>query len=143
MKKAIIKVLAIVLLLTSLTPTSVSAKSYKCIASGCNNSCYGSSIYCYKHECKKCTKKATDNGYCSTHKPKTSTKSTTSKSKSYNSTSKKKSYNKSYDSYDRGYNDVYDDLDYDYERYSRDYNYSLGVDDAIEDCMEDFGEYDW
>lgn len=140
MKKAIIKGLTIALLITSLTPTSVMAKSYKCIASGCNNYAYGSSIYCSKHECKKCTSKATSNGYCNKHKP-TSTKSTTtSKSKSYNSnsTSKKKSYKKTYDSYDKGYEDVYYNEDYDWDRYCNDWDYALGVDDA----MDEF-DYDW
>lgn len=136
--KRILKVLLITAMVICLTPIGVYAKSYKCIAGGCNNYTYGSSIYCYKHECKKCTKKATNNGYCSTHKPKTSTKSTTSKSKSYSNSSKKKSYNKSYDSYDKGYEDVWLNDDYDWNRYQNDWDYALGVDDA----MDDF-DYDW
>ena len=142
MKRAFIKLLTVVLLIVSLTPISVSAKSYKCIASGCKNTCSGKSVYCYKHECSKsgCTSKGIYNGYCSTHKAKTTT-STTNKKKSYNtskSSSKSKSYKKTYDSYDSGYEDVWLNDDYDWDRYCNDWDYALGVDDA----MDEFG-YDW
>lgn len=139
--KRLNKFLLVAMLMISLTPVNVMAKSYKCIASGCNNTCYGSSIYCSKHECKRsgCTSKGTNNGYCNSHKTKSTTttkKNTTSKSK-YSSTSKskKKSY---YDSYDQGYEDVWLDDDYDWDRYQNDWSYSLGVDDAL----DDYG-WDW
>lgn len=139
MKKGIIRFLTVALLITSLTPINVMAKAYKCIASGCNNNCYGSSVYCSKHECKKsgCTKKGTNNGYCNSHKTASSTTKSTTSKKNYSSSSKKKSY-KTYDSYDAGYESVYWDEDYDWDRYCNDWDYALGVDDAL----DDYG-YDW
>lgn len=54
---------------------------------------------------------------------------------------RKKDYGSRYmDSYDVGYEDVYMDDDYDLERYENDYDYALGVDDAMEDTAEEFGD---
>lgn len=44
-------------------------------------------------------------------------------------------------SYDDGYDDVYDGDDYDDERYDSDPDYADGVDDAIEDLIDE-GDYD-
>lgn len=46
------------------------------------------------------------------------------------------------DDYDEGYNSVYEDEDYDLERYHNDSDYARGVDDAMDDCEDDFGD-DW
>ena len=42
--------------------------------------------------------------------------------------------------YDDGYNAVYEDGQYDEDRYNSDPDYAAGVDDAILDVEEDFGE---
>lgn len=42
------------------------------------------------------------------------------------------------DSYDKGYDDAYFEGEYDEERYDRDLDYALGVDDAMEDLGEDW-----
>lgn len=44
--------------------------------------------------------------------------------------------------YDDGYDDVISDDDYDYDRYDEDDDYADGVDDAIDEMMEE-GEGDW
>ena len=49
----------------------------------------------------------------------------------------------SHDSYDSGYDDVYMDGDYDQDRYDRDDDYATGVDDAIEEDIEDGNDGDW
>ena len=48
----------------------------------------------------------------------------------------------SHTSYDDGYNDIYDDADYDWDRYQEDDDYASGVDDAMDDWNEEYGE-DW
>ena len=64
---------------------------------------------------------------------------------SYKPSSSSSKYNSSHshDSYDSGYDDVYMDGDYDQDRYDRDDDYATGVDDAIEDDIEDGDEGDW
>ena len=47
----------------------------------------------------------------------------------------------SHDSYDDGYNDIYEEDDYDWDHYEEDDDYASGVDDAIEEYYEEFGEY--
>ena len=44
------------------------------------------------------------------------------------------------DSYDEGYDSVYEDDDYDLDRYDRDQDYADGVEDAISDDEDEFGE---
>ena len=44
------------------------------------------------------------------------------------------------DSYDEGYDSVYEDDDYDLDRYDRDQDYADGVEDAISDYEDEFGE---
>lgn len=46
------------------------------------------------------------------------------------------------DSYDDGYDDIFMNGDYDYDRYDKDIAYADGVDDAIDEYEEEFGE-DW
>ena len=43
-----------------------------------------------------------------------------------------------YDAYDEGYDDVYYNEEYDADRYTRDWDYMSGVDDAMEDLGEDW-----
>ena len=50
--------------------------------------------------------------------------------------------NSSYRSYDDGYDAIYDDGDYDWDRYKTDRNYADGVDDAMDDWDDEYGE-DW
>lgn len=57
-------------------------------------------------------------------------------------TSKKSSYISSYNSYDNGYEDVMENDDFDWDRYENDLDYENGVDDAIDDYYDEFGE-DW
>lgn len=40
----------------------------------------------------------------------------------------------------KGYEDVMDYDDYDYDRYESDLEYATGVDDAIEDYYDEYGE---
>ncbi len=42
-------------------------------------------------------------------------------------------------SYDEGYEDVWENDDYDHDRYNRDWEYMLGVDDALDE-MDEYGE---
>ena len=44
------------------------------------------------------------------------------------------------DSYGEGYDSVYEDDDYDLDRYDRDQDYADGVEDAISDYEDEFGE---
>ena len=50
--------------------------------------------------------------------------------------------NHSYKSYDEGYDAIYDDDDYDWNRYQTDRDYANGVDDAMDDWEDEYGE-DW
>ena len=62
---------------------------------------------------------------------------------SNNSSSGSKSHSSTYhDNYDDGYNDIYEEDDYDWDRYQTDQEYANGVDDAMEDADEEFGD-DW
>ena len=68
-----------------------------------------------------------------------SSKSTGSaKGSSGSSSSKSSGRTSSYDSYDDGYDDVYYNEDYDIDRYNSDWDYMLGVDDALDDLGEDW-----
>ena len=145
MKRALSVVLSILLLSMTMVvamPTYAEASSKICAVSGCNRKC-NSGRYCYNHTCIKSgcnSKRVSGSSYCSAHS--SSKKSTTTKSsKSYSSTSKKskKTY---HDSYDDGYDSIYEDDDYDWDRYWKDDDYARGVDDAMEDCYDDFGD-DW
>lgn len=51
-------------------------------------------------------------------------------------------YDKTNNSYDEGYDDIYFNEDYDVDRYENDTDYADGVDDAMNDAEEYFGD-DW
>ena len=94
----------------------------KCAFAGCDNTVSTEGGYCYQHNTPGKRRKATYG--------------TSSSNSKYNSSH-------SHDSYDSGYDDVYMDGDYDQDRYDRDDDYATGVDDAIEDDIEDGDEGDW
>ena len=129
-----------------------------CAFAGCNRTVTHEGDYCYQHDTYAKRRKATY-GTSSSYSHSTSSSTTSSgsssnssrsssnsgsSSSSYKPSSSSSKYNSShsYDSYDDGYDDVYFDSDYDQERYDRD-DYATGVDDAIEDDMEDGDEGDW
>ena len=120
----------------------------KCAFAGCDNTVSTEGGYCYQHNTPGKRRKATY-GTSSSHSHSTTSSGSTSNSSgsSSNSGSSSSSYkpsssNSKY-SYDSGYDDVYMDGDYDQERYDRDDDYATGVDDAIEDDIEDGDEGDW
>ena len=130
-----------------------------CAFAGCNRTVTHEGDYCYQHDTYAKRRKATY-GTSSSYSHSTSSSTTSSSSSSNSSSSSSNSssssssykpssssskYNSShsYDSYDDGYDDVYFDSDYDQDRYDRDDDYATGVDDAIEDDMEDGDEGDW
>lgn len=94
----------------------------KCAFAGCDNTVSTEGGYCYQHNTPGKRRKA-----------------------AYGTSSSNSKYNSSHshDSYDSGYDDVYMDGDYDQDRYDRDDDYATGVDDAIEDDIEDGDEGDW
>ena len=123
----------------------------KCIKAGCDNKQAGGSSYCYLH--KPYTGSSTSHSSSSYSNKSSSSsssssysnKSTTGSSSSYNSGTKKSSTGTSgskksnpYDSYDDGYDDIYMDGDYDYDRYDKDSDYAVGVDDAMDEFDEDW-----
>lgn len=71
---------------------------------------------------------------------KSDSSSTTATKKSESAPTSSTSKTSTYDSYDDGYNDIYEDGDYDWDRYQEDLDYSTGVDDAMEEYYEEFGE---
>lgn len=130
-----------------------------CAFAGRNGTVTHEGDYCYQHDTDARRRKATY-GTSSSYSHSTSSNTTSSSSSSNSSSSSSNSgsssgsykpsssnskYNSShsYDSYDSGYDDVYMDGDYDQDRYDRDDDYATGVDDAIEDDMEDGDEGDW
>lgn len=159
MKKKISLIIIIAMLSILIVPTNAQARTKvkKCIKSGCNNTVTteGSS-YCYAHKCSNiyCKSAKYKEGYCSTHyneykrkkeekKNSTTTTSSTKKySSSNNKTSSSSSKKKYTNSYDDGYDDIYMNEDYDHKRYQKDSSYARGVDDAMEDAYDDFGD-DW
>ena len=127
----------------------------KCAFAGCDNTVSTEGGYCYQHNTPGKRRKATY-GTSSSHSHSTTSSGSTSNSSgsssnsgssssSYKPSSSNSKYNSSHshDSYDSGYDDVYMDGDYDQERYDRDDDYATGVDDAIEDDIEDGDEGDW
>ena len=121
-----------------------------CAFAGCNRTVTHEGDYCYQHDTYAKRREATY-GTSSTTSSSSSSNSSSSSSNSssssgsYKPSSSSSKYNSShsYDSYDSGYDDVYMDGDYDQDRYDRDDDYATGVDDAIEDDMEDGDEGDW
>lgn len=127
----------------------------KCAFAGCDNTVSTEGGYCYQHNTPGKRRKATY-GTSSSHSHSTTSSGSTSNSSgsssnsgssssSYKPSSSSSKYNSSHshDSYDSGYDDVYMDGDYDQDRYDRDDDYATGVDDAIEEDIEDGNDGDW
>lgn len=127
----------------------------KCAFAGCDNTVSTEGGYCYQHNTPGKRRKATY-GTSSSHSHSTTSSGSTSNSSgsspnsgssssSYKPSSSNSKYNSSHshDSYDSGYDDVYMDGDYDQNRYDRDDDYATGVDDAIDDDIEDGDEGNW
>ena len=113
----------------------------KCAFAGCDNTVSTEGGYCYQHNTPGKRRKAAY-GTSSSHSHST-TSSTTGSSYKPSSSNSKYNSSHSHDSYDSGYDDVYMDGDYDQDRYDRDDDYATGVDDAIDDDIEDGDEGDW
>lgn len=112
----------------------------KCIKSGCNNNQASGSSYCYTHKSKYSNSSSSGSSTKVNRNNKTNTTggssySNSTKNNHKNSTTTKKN---SYDSYDEGYDDIYVNGDYDYDRYRNDREYADGVDDAMDDCGEEW-----
>ena len=127
----------------------------KCAFAGCDNTVSTEGGYCYQHNTPGKRRKAAY-GTSSSHSHSTTSSGSTSNSSgsssnsgssssSYKPSSSNSKYNSSHshDSYDSGYDDVYMDGDYDQDRYDRDDDYATGVDDAIEEDIEDGNDGDW
>lgn len=147
----VIIVFAIIGFLVSLTEK----EDPKCAFAGCDNTVSTEGGYCYQHNTPGKRRKAAY-GTSSSHSHSTTSSGSTSNSSgsssnsgsssgSYKPSSSNSKYNSSHshDSYDSGYDDVYMDGDYDQDRYDRDDDYATGVDDAIEEDIEDGDEGDW
>ena len=147
----VIIVFAIIGFLVSLTEK----EDPKCAFAGCDNTVSSEGGYCYQHNTPGKRRKATY-GTSSSHSHSTTSSGSTSNSSgsssnsgssssSYKPSSSNSKYNSSHshDSYDSGYDDVYMDGDYDQDRYDRDDDYATGVDDAIEEDIEDGNDGDW
>jgi hypothetical protein len=147
----VIIVFAIIGFLVSLTEK----EDPKCAFAGCDNTVSTEGGYCYQHNTPGKRRKATY-GTSSSHSHSTTSSGSTSNSSgsssnsgssssSYKPSSSNSKYNSSHshDSYDSGYDDVYMDGDYDQDRYDRDDDYATGVDDAIEEDIEDGNDGDW
>ena len=122
----------------------------KCAFAGCDNTVSTEGGYCYQHNTPGKRRKATygtssTTGSGSSSNSSGSSSNSGSSSSSYKPSSSNSKYNSSHshDSYDSGYDDVYMDGDYDQDRYDRDDDYATGVDDAIEEDIEDGDEGDW
>lgn len=105
-------------------------KRSKCVKSSCNRDCSEDSFYCYLHKPSSAKKHNTNSGSSSSsYKPSSGSSDSSSAYSSHNA-------------YDDGYNDIYEDDDYDWDRYQEDDDYASGVDDAMEDVYDEFGD-DW
>lgn len=111
---------------------SSSKDEWKCIKDGCNNNHAPGSKYCFTHMPDESIAVYYSKGS-------SNSKSSSSIKSSSHSSKKKSSYQ---DAYDDGYNSIYEDEDYEWDRYQKDDDYARGVDDAMEDCYDDFGD-DW
>ena len=110
------------------------------------------SRYCASHTCgggrSGCYREVIGaNELCSSCREKKKNQSSNStssnRSNSYRGSSGSSKSSKSYkrDTYDDGYEAVYDDDDYDMDRYHKDDDYALGVDDAMDDLEEEGEEW--
>lgn len=106
------------------TSSSTKTNRKECNESGCHNEATSDRGYCKSHTCtySGCDAHRTEGStLCWTH----ATGWTPSKSSG--------SKTKNRDSYDAGYEDVWLNGDYDDDRYRRDWDYALGVDDALDE----------
>jgi len=160
---AIIGVIVVFLVLGGI----ISIFTPKCSMSGCDNDAVEGERYCYLHdfsysvygnpdynavyrESQKRRESYSSESSTKTEKAETpkqsvtsdySNKTSSSSNKSTtNASSNSSSKSNSYESYDEGYEDVYDNEDYDYDRYENDIDYANGVEDALEDYYEEYGE---
>lgn len=74
----------------------------------------------------------------SSHTPNSNSPSGNESSGGGTSTPPSPPYHKYENGYDDGYDSVYDDGDYDSDRYKNDWDYSTGVDDALDELGEDY-----
>lgn len=126
--------------------SSSKEEEYKsnCIRSGCDRKCVYGSCYCSFHKPSSSSKKYNTNSGSgsSSYKPSSSSSSSSGSSNKPSSSSSSSSAYDSHKDYDDGYNDIYEDGDYDWDRYQEDDDYASGVDDAMDDCEDEFGD-DW
>lgn len=116
----------------------------ECSMSGCDKDAKDGSSYCYLHamsyrsygdpDCNRVYENSQNNRQNSSSSSSSSSGSYSSGSGSTSSSNKYSTYS----SYDDGYDDVYEDGDYDWDRYYEDDDYATGVDDAMDDCDEDW-----
>lgn len=155
-KGKVTKIMAVGLLVCFFLASSalrIEAASGKCYMYGCNRTAISKRGYCSVHSCTICNgPREKDSLYCYPHlveKRQSSNKKSTKKynnkgqsnkptnvnkgssaKKGKKTSGKKKNYS---NSYDEGYEDIWLNDDYDWDRYYCDYDYALGVDDAMDD----------
>ena len=154
---SLIGVFALVaLILIAIDPLSITKQ--KCSEPNCDRYAEEGSDYCTYHAPTLHTtpgsgsssmsgsslSNSSSNSSSKSYSSPSSTSSSSSSKKSSSGSSSKKSTSKAKDdyedTYDEGYDDIYMDGDYDSERYNTDSEYASGVDDAMEDTYEEYGE---
>lgn len=137
----------------------VSITEPKCSKYGCDNTCEDGSSYCYLHESGRWWKyssggslsgssgnssgsssSSSSSSYSGASSGSSSSSSSSNKSSSSSSSENYSSSGSRWDAYDEGYEDVMDYEDYDYDRYESDSEYANGVDDAIDEYYDEYGE---
>ena len=132
----------VLMLIVAVSSSNEEDERSKCIKGSCDRYCTDGSLYCYLHKESSNRKYNTNSG---TGSDNSSSYKPSSSSSSSSSSSNKPSSSSAYDShkdYDDGYNDIYEEGDYDWDRYQEDDDYASGVDDAMDEWNEEFGE-DW
>lgn len=141
-------VIVMFVIMVGVASSSSKEEEYKstCIRSGCDRECAYGSYYCSLHKPSSSKKYNTNSGSgssgSSSYKPSSSSSSSSGSSNKPSSSSSSSSAYDSHKDYDDGYNDIYEDGDYDWDRYYEDDDYASGVDDAMDDCEDEFGD-DW
>ena len=142
-------VIVMFVIMIGVASSSSKEEEYKstCIKSGCDRDCSDGSFYCFLHKPSSSSKKYNTNSGSgssgsSSYKPSSSSSSSSGSSNKPSSSSSSSSAYDSHKDYDDGYNDIYEDGDYDWDRYYEDDDYASGVDDAMDDCEDEFGD-DW
>ena len=129
-------ILAVTLTLTvMIIPMSVEAKTeHTCFMSKCGAPRAAGSIYCASHKTGASSSSSSGKSSGNSRTNSSSNSSSSNKSTTSKSTNKKNSKKKSYsNSYDDGYESLYLYGDYDDDRYRSDWDYQLGVDDAMDE----------